>query len=329
MSLYLQENRRVQKVFWRQLMVLDSMVSLLEGLESSQQLMARARPPQPDGGARGRWKSLKAENRSLMAETEQQLTSLQDKIQQIQERRHKITQLVQQLNMKKQQHNQLEISVQNALSALESCDLQLAKMRAEFEATQGQLLDWQRIRDQLQACVSANQDYIQITLLTLSQSQLCVELRPHPSSYLSSNDLQPLKLSITWSHDDRFKLEVEEHWLGLLQDCVSGRSEDLNATLLEMMQTYVGQAELLSEIQSLRSSFAIDWCPAQRLLVYLKSASQVSQLQVEEGYPSSGSARLLSVRRDGQPVDTKELKPPKPAVRLTDWLVFLCNSPLV
>lgn len=55
-------------------------------------------------------------------------------------------------------------------------------------------------------------------------------------------------------------------------------------------------------------SFAIDWCPAQRLLVYLKSATLVCHLEVEEGYPSEGHARLLSVRRDGRPVDTCGLK---------------------
>lgn len=37
----------MQKVLWRQLFVLDSMMSLLEGLESAQQLMAQSCPPQP------------------------------------------------------------------------------------------------------------------------------------------------------------------------------------------------------------------------------------------------------------------------------------------
>lgn len=37
----------MQKVLWCQLFVLDSMMSLLEGLESAQQLMAQSCPPQP------------------------------------------------------------------------------------------------------------------------------------------------------------------------------------------------------------------------------------------------------------------------------------------
>lgn len=45
----LQDSRRVQKVLWRQLFVLDSMLSLLEGqgLESARQLVTKPCPPQP------------------------------------------------------------------------------------------------------------------------------------------------------------------------------------------------------------------------------------------------------------------------------------------
>lgn len=55
-------------------------------------------------------------------------------------------------------------------------------------------------------------------------------------------------------------------------------------------------------------SFAIDWRPAQRLLIYLKTAALVCHLEVEDGYPNSGRARLLSVHRSGKPVDTSGLK---------------------
>lgn len=40
---------------------------------------------------------------------------------------------------------------------------------------------------------------------------------------------------------------------GLVDDSVSGRRSELSAALLEVMQRYVGQFELLSEIQTLRS----------------------------------------------------------------------------
>ncbi|XP_070704362.1 uncharacterized protein [Pempheris klunzingeri] len=329
MLLYLTDSRRVQKVLWRQLFVLDSMMSLLEGLESTQQLMTQPCPPQPEGGARGRWKALKVEIRSGVEETEILLRSLQDRVQLIHDRRHTLTQLLQQLHSKRRQCEQLAESLQKAQRALQSCDHQLAQLRAESEAVLGQLVSWQRLRDQLQVCVSAVQNVMQINLLSVSQSELCVELRPRPSSNLSSNELEPLKLSVTWSHDDRFTLQVNEGTAGLVEDCRWGRRSELSAALLEVMQCYVGQAELLSEIQGLRSSFAIDWRPAQRRLVYLKSALLVCHLEVEEGYPSSGRARLLSVRRDGRPVDWSGLKPVSSAPSLSDWLECLCSSPLI
>ncbi|XP_040917799.1 uncharacterized protein si:dkey-225f5.4 [Toxotes jaculatrix] len=329
MVLYLTDSRRVQKVLWRQLFVLDSMMSLLEDLESAQQLVTRTCPPQPEGGARSRWKALKVESRSGVEETETLLRSLQDRVQQIHNRRHTLTHLIQQLHSKKQQYEHLEESLLKAQNALRSCHRQLTQLRVESEAVLGQLISWQRLRDELQVHISAIQDVMQINLLAFNQSELCVELRPRPSSCLSSNELEPLKLSVTWSFDDHFRLQVNEGTAGLVEDCLSGRRSELSAALLEVMQCYVGQADLLSEIQSLRSSFAIDWRPAQRLLVYLKSALLVCHLEVEEGYPRSGRARLLSVRRDGQPVDTSGLKPHRADLSLTDWLLFLCSSPLI
>lgn len=257
------------------------------------------------------------------------LRSLQDRVQQIHNRRNTLTQLVHQLQSKKRQGEQLEESLQKAQNALRSCDRQLSQLRAESEAVLNHLIGWQRLRDELQTHLYAVQDVMQINLLTFSQSELCVELRPRPSSTLASSELEPLKLSVTWSHDDRFRLQVSDGTVGLVDDCMSGRRVELSAALLEVMQCYVGQAELLSEIQALRSSFAIDWRPAQRLLIYLKTASLVCHLEVEEGYPSSGKARLLSVRQDGQPLDTSGLQPPKTDLSLTNWLVFLCSSSLI
>lgn len=125
---------------------------------------------------------------------------------------------------------------------------------------------------------------MQIKLLSFSQSEMCIELRPRPSSSenASSNELEPLKLSVTWSPDERFRLQVaftcrcpdprvrelklciwslfpvcdaqvNEGTAGLVEECMSGRRSELSAALLEVMQTYVGQAGLLTEVQALRS----------------------------------------------------------------------------
>lgn len=304
----------------RQLFVLDAIVSLLEGLQSARQLMTLPCPPDPEGGARHRWKALKMESLSGGEETETLLQRLQEKIQQIHTKRHTLTQLIAQLHSKKQQCEQLLGSLQKAQNALQICDHQL--MSLEAESALCQLTDWQRIRDELQAVVSSAQDVMQINLLSITQSELRVELRPRPPSPLSSNELEPLQLSITWSHDDRFTLQGSE---GLL-DSVSGRRSELGAALLEILRNYMEQFLLLAEIQELRSSFAIDWFPAERRLVFLKSALLVCELLVEEGYPKEGGVSLQAARRDGHPVDPTLLKPLSD-LSLTGWLVFLHTSP--
>ncbi|XP_053195029.1 uncharacterized protein si:dkey-225f5.4 [Scomber japonicus] len=330
MFLYLTDSRRLQKVLLRQLFVLDSMTSLLEDLQSAQQLLTLACPPQPDGGARSRWKALKVECRQEVEETETLLRSLQERIQRITERRHTLTQLIHQLTSKKHLFEHVEESLQKAHNALQLCDGQLTQLRAESEAALGHLIGWQRLRDELQVSVATAQDVMHIKLLSFNQSELSVELRTRPSSdhNESSNELEPLKLSVTWRHDDHFRLQVLDG-AGVVEDSVSGRRCELSAALLDVMQLYVGQADLLTEIQTLRSSFAIDWRPAQRLLVYLKTASLVCHLEVEDGYPGNGRARLLSVCRNGETVDTSGLKPQKTDPRLTDWLLLLHSSPLI
>ncbi|KAJ4921366.1 hypothetical protein JOQ06_022810, partial [Pogonophryne albipinna] len=210
----------------------------------------------------------------------------------------------------KQQCEQLLESLQKAQNALQICDHQLMSLEAESAAALCQLTDWQRIRDELQACVSSAQDVMQINLLSITQSELRVELRPRPLSPLSSNELQPLQLSGSE---------------GLL-DSVSGRRSELSAALLEIMRNYMEQFLLLAEIQELRSSFAIDWFPAERRLVFLKSALLVCELLVEEGYPEGGGVSLQGARRDGHPVDPTLLKPLSD-LSLTGWLVFLHTSP--
>ncbi|MEQ2165614.1 hypothetical protein GOODEAATRI_018890, partial [Goodea atripinnis] len=176
--------------------------------------------------------------------------------------------------------------------------------------------------------VGAMQEVMQIKLISFNQSEVLVEIRPRLSSNSSASELEPLRLSITCCHDDRFILritnsdqqqqvrplkgDVNEELAGLVGGSSSGRWTELSAALVEVLQYYMGQVELLCEIRSLRSRFAIDWCPAQRLLIYLKSASLVCHLEVEEGYPSGGRTRLCSVRRDGQPIDMSGLKQQEP-----------------
>ncbi|XP_029014559.1 uncharacterized protein si:dkey-225f5.4 isoform X2 [Betta splendens] len=325
MVLYLMDSRRVKKVLWRQLRVLGSILSSLEGLEPARQLVTQPYLSQPEGGAHGRWKALKVCSRENVEETETLLRSLQEKVQQIHKRRQTLAELIQQLHNQKGQSEYLDESLQKAQNALQLCDCELIKLRVDSDTVISQLLGWHQLRDELQGYLSTTQDVMHINLLSFNQSELCVELRPRRSS---SSELEPLKLSVSWSHDDRFTVQVNEGMAGVVEDCLSGRCSELSMALVEVMECYMGHTKLLCEIQFLRSRFPIDWRPAQRLLIYLKSASLVCHMEVEDGYPESGKVRLLSVRRDGQSLDTSGLKPHKSDLGLTDWLVFLSCSPL-
>lgn len=131
----------------------------------------------------------------------------------------------------------------------------------------------------LQAHAAATQDLMQIKLLAFNHSELRVELRPRPCSTLSTNQLEPLRLLVSWSSEDRFRLQVtqvsnrpetagkltclstkhsfllqvEEGPVGVLEGSVSGRWAELSPALLRILQGFMGQAELLSEIQNLRT----------------------------------------------------------------------------
>lgn len=56
--------------------------------------------------------------------------------------------------------------------------------------------------------LSVLQELMQIHLLSIDQSELCMELRPRPPCADRTSELDPLRLSVTWSHDDHFTLQV-------------------------------------------------------------------------------------------------------------------------
>ncbi|XP_055079402.1 uncharacterized protein si:dkey-225f5.4 isoform X1 [Periophthalmus magnuspinnatus] len=352
MVLFLRDSRRVHKVLWRQLFVLDSMVSLMEELKSVQQLLTMPCPTPPDGGARGRWKALKIQYKTSLEETENLLKTQLQKIQQINERRERIGELLHTLHKQGTHREALQASLLTAHDALRQSDVQLQQLLAEAEVTAGHMVDWERIRDDLQVEVSLVQDMMKMKLVSLSPSELSLEISPgldpcsspgpgsdpasnpglDPGSDLGSEpgpdlDSDPLRITVKWGPDDTFTLQVSEVWG--LGDCSSGSRSGLRSVLLELLQRFQGQAELLTEIQALRHSFAIDWRPTQRCLVFLKSATVVCELQVEEGYPRKGGVRLQSVQRDGARHDITGIQNQEKKLSLTQWLLLLSSSPQV
>lgn len=60
----------------------------------------------------------------------------------------------------------------------------------------------------LQQYLSAVQGCTQVYLLSFNQWELSVELRPRPLSEETSEELEPLRLRVSWGHRDTFSLQV-------------------------------------------------------------------------------------------------------------------------
>lgn len=80
-----------------------------------------------------------------------------------------------------------------------------------------------------------------------------MELRPHPLCEEPSENLEPLRLRVTWGRRDTFSLQVEGGVAHLVDDCVSGTWSELQATLSRVLQQHSSQFQLLLEVQGLRS----------------------------------------------------------------------------
>lgn len=48
-------------------------------------------------------------------------------------------------------------------------------------------------------------------------------------------------------------VQVSDDTAGLVEDCLSGRSSQLSAAVVEVTQRYLSQFQLLAEVQGLRS----------------------------------------------------------------------------
>lgn len=60
----------------------------------------------------------------------------------------------------------------------------------------------------LQQQLSVLQEVLQFCLLSVNQSEPSLELRPRPPCSDHTSELEPLRLWVTWSHGDRFQLQV-------------------------------------------------------------------------------------------------------------------------
>ncbi|XP_063073895.1 uncharacterized protein si:dkey-225f5.4 [Engraulis encrasicolus] len=294
-----------------------------------------------EGDSRKQWKALKRQYQAGLVEVEDMTCRLQEQSVQLQQRRDKLNTLVLLLEQKKEECQAVERirmrknktaemqtslglddSLQKAQHALQQCERQLGSLQQESHGLQSHLDHLSAIRDGLLSSLQVCQSQVQYQVSAwVSATDMSVELRPH------SQQLEPLKLTVTPKPPHHFHLQVFQGNAGVQEETLRGSAEELGATMLLVMQNYLAQGGMLHEMQTLHSRFAIDWRPAQRLLVFLKTASVVCHLVVEEGYPTQGSATLQAVRKEGHELNIASLQPPSPQPSLTEWLEFLSCCP--
>ncbi|XP_026994812.2 uncharacterized protein si:dkey-225f5.4 [Tachysurus fulvidraco] len=344
MTAYLMDCRRKQKIMCQQYGVMDDMLKLLAFLESAEQFLNEPCPPKPDTEASTHWKALKAEWLEQVQEVDGLISTLVEHMEELLKKRQRLEALLVSLEKKKeeweeqervalqskkraekQMHLQLDDSLQKAQDALRVCDRRLCESKNQVNKQLANVASnaMTAFRDRLQAALKVTQANMQYRLLSANPSELRLELLPR----ITQQSLQPLHLSVTMTTENHFRLQVFQGTAGLIEESVKGTVRELSAAPLEVMECYISQGKMLAEIQALHSRFAIDWCPAKRLLTFLKSATTVCQLELDEGYPLSGHAKLLAVRKDGNLLDLSTLQPRAMNPTLTDWLEFLSSCP--
>ncbi|KAM9457629.1 uncharacterized protein Hap1MRO34_018797 [Clarias gariepinus] len=340
MASYLMDCRRKQKIMCKQYGAVDEMIRFLAGLESAEQFLNEPCPSVPNTEAN--WKALKAEYLEQVQEVNGLIEKLVEQMEELVKKQQTLEALLVALEKKKQEFEehekvalkskqrvmkqmnlQIDDSLQRTQDALHACDRQLSELKRKADERLAQVANWTALRDRLQSTLETTQAYMQSRLLSVSLSELCLELLPRSTQ----ESLEPLHLSITMTTDDHFRLQVFQGTAGLLEQSVEGHVKEMSAALVEVMKCYISQGKMLAEIQALHSRFAIDWCPAKRLLIFLKSATTVCHLELEDGYPSNGRAKLLAVRKDGNLLNLSALQPPVMNPTLTGWLEFLSSYP--
>uniref|UniRef100_W5N7P1 Si:dkey-225f5.4 n=1 Tax=Lepisosteus oculatus TaxID=7918 RepID=W5N7P1_LEPOC len=298
---------------------------------------------------RDQWKALKSQYKDEIQEVESLITVFKEKVDEVLARKEALCQLLHTLEQKKEECKEkqrikagkqqkareraervcarvqeLEAALERGRHGLQLSGQRVSELQAQLSGAQQSLDTWSRAHSRLQLELQRLDGLSGVRVLSVRERELHVELNPR--LLCPSLDLLPLSLSLRWTSDDLFTLQEDLEEQPVFH--TPGRPlQDARSALLEVMQLYVEQGSLLAEIQRLHSRFAIDWRPAERKLVFLKTASIVCTLSVEEGYPTSGRVQLVSVQGGAQSLNIAGLQPPLGKPSLTEWLEFLTCCP--
>ncbi|RXM37258.1 hypothetical protein EOD39_11031 [Acipenser ruthenus] len=292
---YFVESCRKNQLLCRQLHVLDSLLSVLETMDPQ-----NLDPDPQDFRAgekemHGVWKGLKRQFQEERQQNEALIAVALEKGRRLQEARGALEELLHKLELKDraqcflQRREELVAALEQGRRNLQRCDENILQLKQEVQDMQKQTLELFR---ELQG----------VGILSLSEEGITVQLR-------AASHTEPLHVSLHWRGDETLHVQMSSAGAGLCEAMLLREPlGDVKSMILEALHCYSSQASLLSDIQGLQGRFAIDWHAADRRLLFLKSASVVCTLAVEEGFPSRGQVQLVSVQGKAQPVHAASLR---------------------
>ncbi|XP_015269529.1 PREDICTED: ZW10 interactor-like [Gekko japonicus] len=248
----------------------------------------------------GRYRAKKEEMEAKVKNAQQRCLKEQERLQKLQE--------------------QMEGRVAEAQGRLQRQREELHHLQRALEEQDRQAGDW-REKAQTISDFRCFLEMLQGVKVThASESDLELELTSHAQSGTAAPHC--LKLRLHWREDGNIALQSDCPLFLLPTTLPVGSRGTVKDILLELQDSHLQQAQLLAEIESLQSCFAIDWQPEERLLRYLKPSSTCT-LHVEPGYPTSGGICLLSIKSQHGTVAATGCRPPQETPSLKDWLEYL------
>ncbi|XP_076444096.1 uncharacterized protein LOC143282366 [Babylonia areolata] len=132
------------------------------------------------------------------------------------------------------------------------------------------------------------------------------------------NSLGSLRLSKVQSNMASF--DLADLWGGEGEDSV----DSVPSLIHTIKQRWLSHVPLLSEVNQLRSKFAIDWIQQESTLRVIvgKGGGIVCSLHIPSGYPHQGQVTLTNVMGASDTFVVEDLKP-STGRRLEDWVCFL------
>ncbi|XP_029466909.1 uncharacterized protein LOC115096443 [Rhinatrema bivittatum] len=329
-------NRRKQKIFYRQLQVIRFLLEFLEQADTTPWAEGSVQMAGNElSEVKQQWKNLKGEYLQQVEKIQELIIQVLQKLESLQGKRSLMASVLHQYQVQKEatekqqqqkvqeEKSQLEGLVEELNEKMQKCESQIQLLQNEVQDRQADASIWQEIvnRD-LEVCqlletlqnvrlVSAHEDKLVLDLLASD----CT-LMPKP---------QPLRLSVCWMPEGKIIIQSDCEVFCPAEILLADDLKNMTVALLEIQQYYQSHAQLLCELQKLKDRYAIDWLPKERKLLYLK-ATAVCTLFVQPGYPASGGIQLLSVANPRCSADHLLMKPPQKKPSLSNWLAYLQES---